>query len=85
MGLLSWVRTVTQSLPNIAINDFCHSFEDGMVFCGLSNVYNPESVDYYALDPVRCWRCELRVWNCLLASSLANALSRWCSKTSEST
>eukprot|EP01091_Cochliopodium_minus_P017909 TRINITY_DN713_c0_g1_i1.p1 TRINITY_DN713_c0_g1~~TRINITY_DN713_c0_g1_i1.p1 ORF type:complete len:717 (+),score=266.06 TRINITY_DN713_c0_g1_i1:66-2153(+) len=52
-ALLEWCQKRLSKYGNVKVNDFTHSWKDGLAFCALMHSQNPNVVNYNALDPNR--------------------------------
>lgn len=50
-GLLLWVKKMTAGYPGVNITNFKESFNDGLAFSALINKFNPDILNYNAIDP----------------------------------
>ena len=49
--LLNWVKRTTDGYPNVDVQSFKDSFNDGMAFSALLHAMDPSSIDFDSLDP----------------------------------
>ncbi|KJE96605.1 hypothetical protein CAOG_06905 [Capsaspora owczarzaki ATCC 30864] len=49
--LLRWCKARTAGYPNVRVQNFTESFNDGLAFCALINKHYPNLLDFDKLDP----------------------------------
>jgi len=49
--LLNWAKKTTEGYDNVNVNDFKHSFSDGMAISALIHAFDPSAIDFESLNP----------------------------------